>query len=77
MAVELLEGGQLYDKVKAKYNFSKDEIVTVMRGLLEGLESLHAKGIMHRDLKPENVIFRSADSFDCVIADFGLATFAE
>jgi serine/threonine protein kinase len=34
---------------------------------------MHSKRIMHRDLKPENLIFRSKDSMDCVIADFGLA----
>ena len=33
------------------------------------------KRIMHRDLKPENLLFRNKDSFDCVIADYGLAEF--
>ena len=32
---------------------------------------------MHRDLKPENVIFRNEGDYDCVVADFGLATFAD
>lgn len=32
---------------------------------------------MHRDLKPENIIFRQEGSFECVIADFGLAEFAD
>ena len=31
---------------------------------------------MHRDLKPENLLFRNKDSFDCVIADYGLADFS-
>jgi serine/threonine protein kinase len=31
---------------------------------------------MHRDLKPENLIFRSEGTWECVIADFGLAEFA-
>ena len=58
VVVELLEGGQLYDKIKAKYAFTKKEILTVIKTLLMGLESMHALNIMHRDLKPENVIFR-------------------
>ena len=33
--------------------------------------------IMHRDLKPENIMLRSKDSMDLVIADFGLATYAD
>ena len=32
---------------------------------------------MHRDLKPENIILRDENDFDCVIADFGLATHCE
>lgn len=38
---------------------------------------MHEQRIMHRDLKPENILFREEDSYDCVIADFGLATFAD
>ena len=34
---------------------------------------MHSKRIMHRDLKPENILFRSEGSWECVIADFGLA----
>lgn len=56
--MELLSGGQLYDLVKAKHKFSSQEIRSVMRALLSGVEALHSKGYMHRDLKPENVLFR-------------------
>ena len=52
MAVELLEGGQLYDRIKAKYNFSGNEVKSIMQGLLLGLAEMHKKNIMHRDLKP-------------------------
>jgi serine/threonine protein kinase len=38
---------------------------------------MHSKRIMHRDLKPENILFRSEGSWECVIADFGLAEFAD
>lgn len=38
---------------------------------------MHSKNIMHRDLKPENILFRSVGSYDCVIADYGLAEFAD
>jgi serine/threonine protein kinase len=37
---------------------------------------MHSKRIMHRDLKPENLIFRNEGTWECVIADFGLAEFA-
>ena len=32
---------------------------------------------MHRDLKPENLLYRKEGDFDCVIADFGLAEYAD
>lgn len=71
--MELLSGGQLLDKLKSKYKFSSQEIRTIMKGILSGLEAMHQSNIMHRDLKPENIIFRAQGSLECVIADFGLA----
>jgi calcium-dependent protein kinase len=59
LCVELLEGGQLYDLVKTKYKFKSSEIIGIMRGLVEGLEHMHAKRMMHRDLKPENLLLRN------------------
>ena len=38
---------------------------------------MHKKRIIHRDLKPENLIFRAAGTNDIVIADYGLATWAD
>jgi calcium-dependent protein kinase len=73
IVVELLEGGQLYDKVKAKYKFKAHECKLVIYSILQGLREMHSKRIMHRDLKPENLIFRAEGSWECVIADFGLA----
>lgn len=61
--MELLEGGQLYDKVKAKYKFKPMEIKTVIHSILSGLKEMHSKKIMHRDLKPENILFKAEASF--------------
>ena len=58
IVVELLNGGQLYDKVKAKYKFKAHETRTVIYTILQGLKEMHSKNIMHRDLKPENLILR-------------------
>jgi calcium-dependent protein kinase len=49
----------------------------MVHGILEGLKEMHCKNIMHRDLKPENILLRSGESYDCVIADYGLAEFAD
>jgi len=45
--------------------------------ILEGLKEMHSRNIMHRDLKPENILFRYTDKYECVIADYGLAEFAD
>lgn len=72
--LDLLEGGQLYDKMKAKHRYSPDDIRDILRGLLEGVAHMHHRRVMHRDLKPENVIFKDNTPKSIVIADLGLAT---
>lgn len=62
MTLELLEGGQLFSKIQSKHVFSPEEVKQIMRGLILGLEHLHARRIMHRDLKPENIMLRSTGS---------------
>jgi serine/threonine protein kinase len=75
--VELLEGGQLYDKIKGKYKFKAAEVRVIVHCILQGLREMHGKRLMHRDLKPENLIFRAEGTWECVIADFGLAEFSD
>ena len=77
IVVELLEGGQLHDFIKKKYRFKSHEVRTIVYTILAGLKEMHSKNIMHRDLKPENIILRNEGSFECVIADFGLAEFSD
>ena len=43
--------------LKLKKQFTPAEAVTVVRDLLEGLETLHAANLIHRDIKPDNIIF--------------------
>jgi calcium-dependent protein kinase len=73
LVLELLAGGQLFDRISYTRRLRSSEVREIMRSLLNGLDALHERGFMHRDLKPENILFRETGSNSCVIADFGLA----
>ena len=48
-----------------------DRVVTVLRGLAEGLCALHRAGLLHRDVKPSNVLIERGTERP-VLLDFGL-----
>jgi serine/threonine protein kinase len=53
IVMELLGGGELFDRIKRKTMFSEAEAREFMRVIVKVVQYLHAKGIVHRDLKPE------------------------
>jgi serine/threonine protein kinase len=74
--LELLEGGELFERIKNKGLYNEKDAVNVMRKILEALAYIHSIGIIHRDLKPENLILKNKDDdYEVKIADFGLASF--
>lgn len=75
LVMELLKGGELFDRiVKKGISKEKDACIIIVR-LLSALEYLHDLGIMHRDIKPENLILKDEHDFEIKLADFGLAEF--
>jgi len=76
MVLELLTGGELFDRIVAKSSYSEKEASDVIRSVCSAVTYLHSIGIVHRDLKPENLIYQSeaADS-PIKITDFGLAKY--
>ena len=58
---ELLEHGPL----------EVDRVVELLRQVAEGLEAVHARGLVHRDLKSENVVVDTEGR--AKLLDFGLA----
>jgi serine/threonine protein kinase len=71
IALELAEGGELFDYVALGGAFSERTCRYYFRQLLSGLDYVHQKGVSHRDLKPENLLFDK--DFNLKIADFGFA----
>jgi serine/threonine protein kinase len=54
--MELLQGGELFERILQKKTFTEAEARDVARGLLSALSYMHAQNIAHRDLKPENLL---------------------
>jgi serine/threonine protein kinase len=76
LVVELLHGGELFERIVKKGQYGERDACVLMKKLLSSLNYMHQKGIMHRDIKPENLILKDPDNDgDVKIADFGLATY--
>jgi len=56
VAMELLEGEDLAALLRREGRLELDDALDVAGELLEGLERVHAAGVVHRDLKPENLV---------------------
>lgn len=79
LILELLEGGELLDYIKAQQGRIKmGEYKHIIISLLRALKYMNIKNIMHRDLKPENIILKvkggPIEDNMLKIVDFGLAT---
>mmetsp|Transcript_22174 Transcript_22174/g.30948 ORF Transcript_22174/g.30948 Transcript_22174/m.30948 type:complete len:611 (-) Transcript_22174:47-1879(-) len=76
LVLELLQGGDLLERVADDHNFSDNDAADVIRTVAGVLDYLHSMGIIHRDLKPQNLVYRSdARGAQLVVTDFGLSKF--
>lgn len=75
IAMELAEGGDLFDKIEADEGVSEDIAHAYFSQLISAVGYMHSKGVGHRDIKPENMLL-TADG-NLKIADFGLAALFE
>jgi serine/threonine-protein kinase len=80
LAMELLEGETLGQRLKRVGRLEWREAVRFAREALESLAEAHAKGIVHRDLKPDNLFIVSMPTEPlsrgrevCKVLDFGIA----
>jgi serine/threonine protein kinase len=65
-----VDGPALSDAVARRGPLPSGEVMALAAGLAEGLEAIHAAGVVHRDLKPSNVLL-AADGPR--IIDFGIS----
>ena len=73
LVMELVQGGDLFDRIIQKERYSEIDSRRVMRRLLAAIHYLHEKrDIVHRDLKPENILCVSRHDDVHVILFFSL-----
>lgn len=78
LVLELLAGGELFDRIVEKESYSEKEAAETIRPLVDALRYCHQLGIIHRDLKPENLLYQTEDDSSIIkITDFGLARFVQ
>ncbi|PRP76173.1 hypothetical protein PROFUN_15334 [Planoprotostelium fungivorum] len=80
LILELIKGGELYDKIVDQGEYSEEESRRIVRQIVDAVEYLHQNGIAHRDLKPENILCEilpgSTEELQLIhikVADFGLS----
>jgi eukaryotic-like serine/threonine-protein kinase len=71
IAMELLQGENLYETFKALGPLPWRRVATIARAVCSSLSEAHALGIVHRDLKPANIHLQEHD--DVKVLDFGIA----
>jgi len=74
LVMELIDGPTL-ERVLAKGDMDVTRALSLIDGVLAGLEAMHSVGVGHLDVKPSNVILRERDVGwpEPVLVDFGLA----
>uniref|UniRef100_A0A8C7FBA4 Calcium/calmodulin-dependent protein kinase type IV n=1 Tax=Oncorhynchus kisutch TaxID=8019 RepID=A0A8C7FBA4_ONCKI len=74
LVLELVTGGELFDRVVEKGFYTERDAADAVKQVLEAVAYLHENGVVHRDLKPENLLYAtSAPDAPLKIADFGLS----
>ena len=78
LVLELLAGGELFDRIVEKEHYSEKEAADTIRPIVDAIRYCHSLGIIHRDLKPENLLYLTTEDNSIIkVTDFGLARFVE
>jgi serine/threonine protein kinase len=67
-------GESLRQRLLLRGALSIDEVVRVLREVVDALAFAHALGVVHRDLKPDNILLQHGHA---ILADFGIVRVVE
>jgi len=71
IVMELLAGGELFDRIVEKGQYPEEEAAELFAQILLSVEFLHSKNIVHRDVKPENILYMVDGGSAIKLIDFG------
>ncbi|KAH7519429.1 hypothetical protein FEM48_Zijuj08G0035100 [Ziziphus jujuba var. spinosa] len=75
IVLELVDGGELFDKIARRGRLKEDEARSYFHQLINAVDYCHSRGVYHRDLKPENLLLDSHGLLK--VSDFGLSAFSQ
>jgi len=73
--LELITGGELFDKIARHGKLRENEARKYFQQLIDAIDYCHSKGVYHRDLKPENLLLDARGNLK--VSDFGLSTLCQ
>src|SRR5918997_629768 len=75
IVMEFLRGQTLRERLDSGAPLSLEEAVGILNQVAEGLDAVHAEGVVHRDIKPSNVMILPGGRVK--LMDFGVARQAD
>ncbi|XP_042904461.1 ribosomal protein S6 kinase 2 beta isoform X2 [Parasteatoda tepidariorum] len=73
LVMELLNGGELLDKLDNQNFYSEREASAIFEIIAKTVLYLHDNMVVHRDLNPSNIMYANSDPQSLRIIDFGFA----
>jgi serine/threonine protein kinase len=74
IAMRYVAGSDLNQRIIREGRLAPEQAVALIAQVANGLDAIHAAGLVHRDVKPANVLLSGGESADhAYITDFGVA----
>lgn len=70
-SMDYIAGGNLAQYLISQGPLDESVAIVMFEQLSQGLEAIHAAGVIHRDIKPENILL--TPDFQAKISDFGVS----
>ncbi|KAF0909160.1 hypothetical protein E2562_032209, partial [Oryza meyeriana var. granulata] len=75
IVMELVTGGELFDKIASHGRLKEDDARKYFQQLINAVDYCHSRGVYHRDLKPENLLLDASGTLK--VSDFGLSALSQ